>query len=172
MAEFQENLWAPWRMAYINDLSAGPRACFLCEYREQSASDAQNHVLWRGARTLTLLNRYPYTNGHLLIAPLEHGGDLSSVPDDVMSELASRLRDMQRVLRACLNADGFNIGMNLGRCAGAGLPDHVHFHVVPRWNGDTNFMSVLGNSRIIPQSLDATYAAIRDAMAQSGVGPT
>ncbi len=170
MAEFHDNLWAPWRMAYINELAAGARTCFLCDYREHPELDDSNHVVWRGPHTLTLLNRYPYTNGHLLIAPLEHGGDLTRLPDPVMHELAVRLRIMQGVLRECLHADGFNIGMNLGRCAGAGLPDHVHFHIVPRWTGDTNFMSVLGNSRIIPQSLEATCATIRDALRQAGAG--
>ncbi len=151
-------------MDYINDLvrdrsESPPPGCFLCAARDGPDRDAENLVLWRTPRTLVMLNRYPYSSGHVLIAPTAHIGELSDLPDDVMVELSLRTRDAQRVLRAAVNADGFNIGMNLGRCAGAGLPDHVHCHVVPRWTGDTNFMPVLGDVRVMPQSLDS----VRDA---------
>jgi ATP adenylyltransferase len=142
-------------MEYIAGLHGGADAgCFLCRYRETPADDAANLVLWRTARTLVLLNRFPYNNGHLLVAPVEHEAEPEKLSDDVLLELARRICDAKRVLAAGLNAQGFNIGMNLGRCAGAGLPDHLHWHIVPRWNGDTNFMPVVGDVRVIPQALE------------------
>jgi ATP adenylyltransferase len=155
MAEFQKkNLWAPWRMEYIDGLSdeAG-QACFLCHALSSPAEDEKNHVLWRDARTFALLNRFPYSGGHTLIAPAAHVGEPEDLPDDVLLDLMRRTRDVKRVLQAALHAQGFNIGLNLGRCAGAGLPGHLHLHVVPRWSGDVNFMAVLGDVKVIPQSL-------------------
>lgn len=147
-------------MEYIRELNGkDDGGCFLCRYRDDPDADAENLVLRRSERTLILLNRYPYTNGHLLIAPAAHVGEMEAVDEQTLTEMSLCIRDAQRVLRAAVRCDGFNIGMNLGRCAGAGLPDHLHYHVVPRWNGDTNFMSVVGNSRVIPQSLED----VRDA---------
>lgn len=142
-------------MEYISGLAEPAKGgCFLCEYRDRPTADAEQFVLWRRAASFVVLNRFPYTNGHTLIAPLAHGGGLGDHSESVLAELAIQIRDVQRVLEAILKPDGFNIGMNLGRCAGAGLPDHLHYHVVPRWNGDTNFMSIVGNARVIPQSLE------------------
>ena len=171
MAETNKNVWAPWRMEYIEQLGDrdGDDGCFLCRYRDNPADDRKNHVLWRSEHVLVLLNRFPYTNGHLLVAPTAHEGDLEALPDDVLIETVLRLRDAKRVLQQVLYAHGYNIGMNLGRCAGAGLPDHVHWHIVPRWNGDTNFMAVTGGVRIIPQSLDAVDARFRAAAAELGL---
>lgn len=167
MAEFQHNLWAPWRMEYIDSLG-GPKqdTCFLCDAREHPEADAGNLVLWRGAQTLVLLNRFPYASGHTLIAPLAHVGDLDMLDDATLLDLVQWTRRVRRVLEAGLRAEGFNIGINLGRCAGAGLPGHLHIHVVPRWSGDTNFMPVLGNARVMPQALEATRAAILRASDQ------
>ncbi len=128
--------------------------CFLCQYAGEPQRDAENLVLWRSADTLVLLNRYPYTNGHVLIAPTRHIAALEDLPEPVLFELTLRIRDAQRVLREVVSAQGFNIGMNLGRCAGAGVPDHLHWHIVPRWGGDTNFMTVVGETRVIPQTLE------------------
>lgn len=165
MAEFEKNIWAPWRMEYITGLHAdggATPACFLCDYREHPADDAANLVLWRTEKTLTLLNRFPYTGGHLLVAPLVHGADMSAIPPDVLAEATLRIRDAIRVLNAALSPQGCNVGMNLGRCAGAGLPDHLHWHIVPRWNGDTNFMYAVGDVRVIPEALERTYQKIRE----------
>ncbi len=154
MAGFQKNLWAPWRMEYIAGL--GPHAdggCFLCQVITKPEEDEQHGVLWRSAQTLTLLNLFPYNSGHVLIAPLAHRAQPEDLSDDELLALMQRTRDVKRVLEAALNAQGFNIGINLGRCAGAGLPDHLHVHVVPRWSGDVNFMAVLGDVKVIPQSL-------------------
>jgi ATP adenylyltransferase len=155
MSETYENVWAPWRMEYIAALENkdGDQDCFLCRYRDTPQEDHQNHVLWRSPQTLTMLNRFPYTNGHLLVAPTMHCGQPEDLPEEVLIELAVRIRDAKRVVQQVVNAQGFNIGMNLGRCAGAGLPGHLHWHVVPRWAGDTNFMAVTGAVRVIPQAL-------------------
>jgi len=172
MAERNQNVWAPWRMEYIAGLqdSDDESGCFLCRYAETPGDDRENHVLWRSERTLTLLNRFPYTNGHVLVAPTLHGGDPESLPDEVLFELILRIRDAKRVLGHILDAQGFNIGMNLGRCAGAGLPDHLHWHIVPRWEGDTNFMAVTGGARVIPQSLEAVDEKFRTLSDECGLG--
>jgi ATP adenylyltransferase len=171
MSETNENIWAPWRMEYIAELEdkAGGADCFLCRYRDNPQDDARNHVLWRSERTLTVLNRFPYTNGHLLLAPALHGAEPEDLPEDVVVELALRICDAKRVLQRAVNAQGFNIGMNLGRCAGAGLPEHVHWHIVPRWEGDTNFMAVTGQARVIPQAIQAVDERFRAISAELGL---
>lgn len=162
MAEFNSNLWAPWRMEYIRSLGGVQRddGCFLCRYWSEPAGDATNHVLWRGPSTFVVLNRFPYTNGHLLVALGAHKSELTDLADAELSELSRAIRDGTAILRQTLNPQGFNIGYNLGHCAGAGLPDHLHAHVVPRWAGDTNFMAVVGDARVIPDSLDALHAEL------------
>lgn len=171
MSEFECNLWAPWRMEYLQSLGqpTGGEDCFLCRYAATPERDEQNHVLWRSPHTLVLLNRFPYTNGHLLIAPVLHRGSLQELPAEVLCELMLRIRDAMAVLRRVVGAQGFNVGMNLGRCAGAGLPDHVHWHIVPRWEGDTNFVAVVGSVRIIPQELQETSRAFRQAARELGL---
>ena len=161
-ARGQENIWAPWRMEYISGLAEGDDGCFLCRCRD-GADDAKDLVLWRGGRALAVLNRFPYTGGHSLVAPLEHLAGPGDLDNETMLELFQMLRDCQRVLEAAVRAQGFNIGMNLGRCAGAGLPGHLHVHVVPRWSGDTNFMPVLGEASVIPVALDKLHGQLRQA---------
>lgn len=171
MAEGQENLWAPWRMEYIEALGQRDEGCFLCRARDNPAADEADFVLWRGPRTLVILNRFPYSSGHTLVAPLVHAAEPEELPDDVLLELMQQARDAKRALHAALGAQGFNIGINLGRCAGAGLPGHLHVHVVPRWGGDTNFMPVLGGVKVIPQALAETRRVILNAAAELGLGP-
>jgi ATP adenylyltransferase len=161
--ERNRNIWAPWRMEYIDSLSEKPGGCFLCRYRDEVGSDARNLVLWRGPRTLTVLNRFPYTGGHSMVAPLEHVADLVDLDDATLLELLRSIRDLRQVLARALRAEGFNIGINIGRCAGAGLPGHLHAHLVPRWPGDTNFMPVFGGVRVIPQTLEALYEQVQQA---------
>jgi len=161
--ERNRNLWAPWRMEYIDALSEPDDGCFLCRYAQDPASDEKNLVLRRGRNCLVLLNRFPYTGGHSMIAPMAHVADLSELPDETMLEIMRLLRDTQQMLKKAVNAQGFNVGINVGRCAGAGLPGHLHVHIVPRWSGDTNFMSVFGGARVIPQSLESLYQALRHA---------
>jgi ATP adenylyltransferase len=170
MAEFQKNLWAPWRMEYIAGLGAGQaEECFLCQAGRSPQDDERNHVLWRTTRTLVLLNLFPYSSGHVLIAPLAHLAEPEDLPDDVLLELMQRTRDAKRVLQAALDAQGFNIGLNLGRCAGAGLPGHIHLHMVPRWTGDINFMAVLGDVKVIPQSLEVVRRLFLAKAAELGL---
>jgi ATP adenylyltransferase len=172
MGEFNQALWAPWRMEYLRSLGGKDEGgCFLCRYVEHPEQDPANWVLWRTPHTLTLFNRFPYSNGHLLVAPLLHAPSLEQLPDESLCDLMRQVRDAQRLLSAATSAQGYNVGINFGRCAGAGLPDHVHAHIVPRWEGDTNFMQVCGDTRVIPQSMDALYALLRDAAPRLGLPP-
>ena len=157
-----KNLWAPWRMKYINKLGDSDE-CFFCRYFQNPLNDADNLVLWRSEMSLVCLNRFPYTNGHLLIAPSAHKADLSELSEAEMLDLMRMLTKAQQALSRACKPEGFNVGMNLGRCAGAGLPGHLHFHIVPRWQGDTNFMAITGGTRVIPQDLGETYQLIKNA---------
>ncbi|MBK8268868.1 MAG: HIT domain-containing protein [Planctomycetes bacterium] len=164
MNEFHENLWAPWRLDYVQGLADDKRPpCFLCDYAAQPNDDASNLVVARRESAFIIMNRFPYTNGHLLIAPLAHKADLVDLSDDEMTHLWHLTRDAKSLLAKVLKPDGFNIGINFGRCAGAGLPGHLHIHIVPRWSGDTNFMSVAGDVRVIPQALDKLCTLLRAA---------
>jgi len=160
-AERKCNIWAPWRMEYIDSLAQPDAGCFLCRCRDEADRDEQNLVLWRSSHCMAVLNRYPYTGGHALAAPLEHVADLAELSDQAMLEMMSLLMDLQRAMTRAIGAEGFNIGLNIGRCAGAGLPGHLHVHVVPRWPGDTNFMDVLGGVRVIHTSLAEVYRRLR-----------
>jgi ATP adenylyltransferase len=147
------NIHAPWRIEYIRLLGGRDDGCFLCRCRDEPARDAENLLLWRGGGCLVVMNRFPYTGGHLLIAPAEHVASMDDLSGQVMLEMMELVRDYQKVLARAVHCEGFNIGINIGRCAGAGLPGHLHVHVVPRWGGDTNFMAVLGDVRVIHQAL-------------------
>ena len=149
-------------MEYINGMGKLDE-CFLCRYFSSPEDDAENLVLCRSEVSLVCLNRYPYSNGHLLIAPGAHKPDLSDLGEGEMVALIRMLSKAQEALKRAVNPHGFNVGMNLGRCAGAGLPGHLHFHIVPRWQGDTNFMTVTGEVRVIPQDLGESYRAITAA---------
>jgi ATP adenylyltransferase len=167
----RENLWAPWRIGYVQGLSVDPQAekeggCFLCRYLENPADDDKNLVLWRSQHCIVLLNRFPYNNGHLLIAPARHIGDLDQANDAELLEMNKLIREAQRALSAAIKPHGFNVGMNLGRCAGAGLPGHLHTHIVPRWSGDTNFMSVCSDTDVISQSLSDLFELLKQVSAE------
>ncbi|MDX2199714.1 MAG: HIT domain-containing protein [Phycisphaerae bacterium] len=153
MAEFQQNLWAPWRLEYLGNITEARAACFLCAYRDDPAADAKNWVCFRRTRCFGVLNRFPYSTGHLLISPLDHQCELAALPDETLNEIILSIRDATRSLREMLRCEGFNVGINLGSCAGAGLPGHLHWHIVPRWTGDTNFMPVIGDVKVIPEVL-------------------
>jgi len=160
----EETLWAPWRLAYIKSEPPQPTdpGCFLCRYRDQS-SDAENLVLERTSESMVVINRFPYNNGHLLVTPLEHKAGIEELTDEELLVCQRQIQKYTRLISERMNADGFNVGLNLGRVAGAGLPGHLHWHIVPRWNGDTNFMPVISDTKVIPQSLRALY----DLLAQS-----
>jgi ATP adenylyltransferase len=159
MAEYSTNLWAPWRMEYIRSLAGDvtDEGCFLCRYWSEPAADRTNHVVWRAKSSFVVMNRFPYTNGHLIVSHAEHKSDLSELTDDELVQMTRTILSSVELLRATLGPQGFNIGYNVGHCAGAGLPGHLHAHVVPRWSGDTNFMAVIGDTRVVPDSLDALY---------------
>jgi ATP adenylyltransferase len=161
-----ERLWAPWRLAYVakvKDSDPHEEGCFLCRYRDENR-DAENYVVSRGQHTLVVLNRFPYNNGHVLVAPLAHKAELEDLDDGELLESMHELARLAATYRRILQPDGFNIGLNLGRAAGAGLPGHIHWHLVPRWNGDTNFMSVVDDVRVISQSLSALYELLKSAL--------
>ena len=152
-----EQLWAPWRLSYIKTSKDDqPPGCFLCRYRDAD-DDAENFVVSRGDSTIVVLNRYPYNNGHLLVAPASHKAEFSELTDGELLACQQEIGRMIGVLQQTICPDGFNVGLNLGTAAGAGLPGHLHWHIVPRWNGDTNFMSVIDDVTVIPQSLQALY---------------
>jgi ATP adenylyltransferase len=162
-----DQLWAPWRLAYV----AVPKKpetgdpCFICQGLAEQ-DDRRNLIALRTAASVVVLNRYPYNNGHLLVAPRAHKGTLAELDTTEILETAESLRRMVCVLDDIMHPDGYNIGLNLGQAAGAGLPGHLHWHIVPRWHGDTNFMPIIGDAKVIVQSLDALYdylvARLRD----------
>jgi len=177
-----EQIWAPWRLAYIQQegdgnpggepdgrelafLEGADPSCFLCQ-AVADGEDRRRYVVDRGERSITVLNRYPYNNGHLLVAPRPHRARLDELSRLERTELGEVIARMVSLLETVLSPEGFNIGLNLGQVAGAGLPGHLHWHIVPRWNGDTNFMPTLASVRVIPQSLDALWEALTAALAR------
>jgi ATP adenylyltransferase len=164
----RKNLWAPWRIGYIRGLE-DKNECFICKNIKTPQDDDKNLVLWRTKSCITVLNRFPYNNGHLLIAPLRHIPDLDSGSDEELLEMTKLIRDAQKALVLTIKPHGFNIGLNFGRCAGAGLPDHLHIHVVPRWNGDTNFVRTCGDTHLISQSLTELLELLKNTSAANGL---
>lgn len=162
-------LWAPWRMEYIEKKDA-PEGCLFCRLAESPAGDATNLVLWRGAHAMALMNRYPYTNGHLMVAPYRHTSDLTDLGDEELLEVHRLVARATAWIRDAYGPDGYNIGINLGSAGGAGIPGHVHWHVVPRWRGDTNFMTVVGEVRVVPEALEASYARLLGAIRAGEAG--
>jgi len=158
-----DRLWAPWRAQYIRE-SSGPvenaSECFLCRGLAED-DDRGNLVVWRGDHSVVVLNRFPYNNGHLLIAPRVHLGTVQALEGADLTEPVETIRRMVRVLDRMLRPQGYNIGLNQGKAAGAGLPGHLHWHVVPRWDGDSNFMPVLGQTKVIVESLLEFYDRLK-----------
>jgi ATP adenylyltransferase len=154
-------LFAPWRMDYIKSVVKGQDddQCFLCQAAAAStdAERRQRLTLWTTDAMVVVINRYPYTNGHLLIAPRAHKADLEELTPEEQLDFQRQTAEAVRLLKRATSPQGFNIGINIGRCAGAGLPGHLHQHVVPRWNGDTNFMGVVGEVRVVPQAMTQLY---------------
>ncbi len=171
MADVNKNLWAPWRMQYIRSLEEQQKedGCFLCKYWSEPEADGENRVIWRGKTAFVVMNRFPYTNGHLLIAHGSHKADISDLTADELVEMTMMMREALLILRQVVRPQGVNIGYNLGHCAGAGLPGHLHGHIVPRWTGDTNFMAVIGDIRVVPDSLDALYGELVKHAQQAGL---
>jgi ATP adenylyltransferase len=177
-----EQLWAPWRLGYILGeepetvpadaatlLPGAQPDCFLCRCAPEG-DDRARLVVERTTHVITVLNRYPYNNGHLLVAPLHHRGRLDELSADEQLALSGTLSRMINLLEEVMHPDGFNVGLNLGRAAGAGLPGHLHWHVVPRWIGDTNFIPITAGVRIIPQSLEAAWELLRAGLQKGDAG--
>jgi ATP adenylyltransferase len=160
-----KRLWTPWRMAYLKaPKKSKARGCIFCnKVRARPSKDRSNLVVVRGERAFVALNLYPYTNGHLMIAPYQHTGKLESLDGETLQEMMLLVGTSIRALRRMMKPQGFNVGINLGRVAGAGVEDHVHIHVVPRWGGDTNFMPVLADVRMIPELLPQTRERLVEA---------
>jgi ATP adenylyltransferase len=165
-----ERLWSPWRNEYINATGADntqPGVCIFCEAQKNPARDEETFVIYRGARNFIILNLYPYISGHMMIAPYAHIGELDSAGKEETDELMDLTKRCQATLREVYRPQGFNIGMNLGRAAGAGIADHIHMHIMPRWAGDTNFMTSIGETRVLPEDLPTTYRKISEAFRRS-----
>lgn len=157
-----EHLWATWRMAYIREAIEGveaPDECIFCHLPKRDA-DAAAFIVARGKTTFALLNAYPYNSGHLMVAPYRHVGEIEDLTGDESSELLAMTQRGAVALKKAYAPDGLNLGMNLGRIAGAGFPGHLHMHLVPRWSGDTNFMTVVGDVTVVPESLEETYSRV------------
>jgi ATP adenylyltransferase len=153
-----EQIWAPWRVQYIR--MEKPSGCVLCEKPAQN-SDAQNYILYRGSKNFVIMNSYPYNPGHLMVAPYRHVASLDELADSELCEHFEIVRRSVSILREVFRPQGFNVGMNLGKTAGAGIDEHIHTHIVPRWQGDTNFMPVVSGARVIPAALAETYRKLK-----------
>lgn len=158
-----EQLHAPWRMEYIQQAGQPTGTCIFCD-KPREERDRDNYILYRGTHCYLILNAFPYNNGHLMVIPYQHTAELADLSVDIQTEMMQLATLAVAALRRAMLPDGFNLGMNVGRAAGAGIAEHLHLHVVPRWNGDTNFMTVLGNTRVLPESLERTWDKVRGAL--------
>ena len=158
-----DRLWSPWRLAYVTG-GAQKTGCIFCEASRPPESEPL--VVFEGSACYVILNLYPYNNGHLMVVPYRHVGTLAGLTSDEMNEIGRLTQTCEAALTEAYQPHGFNVGINLGKAAGAGVLDHVHVHVVPRWNGDTNFMTVVGDIRVLPEDLGATVARLRSVFAQ------
>ena len=158
-----DRLWTPWRLAYVSEASVMTPPCIFCH--ALAHLDTEPLVVHRGEAAFVLLNKYPYNNGHLMVVPNRHVGWLADLTSEELAEFMLLTQQAEKALTAVYHPHGFNMGLNLGKPAGAGVLDHLHLHVVPRWNGDTNFMSVVGETRVLPEELPRTAARLRDAFA-------
>jgi ATP adenylyltransferase len=147
-------IWAPWRIQYI--LSEKPRECLFCQYPKEQ-NDRQNLILYRRKNTYVIMNKYPYNNGHLMAVPYFHTSSFDGLSNEVLAELMETTRYAVDCLKEVMRPEGFNVGLNLGRAAGAGIEEHMHIHIVPRWGGDMSFMTILEEVRVIPEHIHATY---------------
>ena len=159
-----DHLWTPWRMSYINGKEALPEGCPFCI--QPQATDAQARIVYRSTCCYVILNRYPYNNGHLMVVPYAHTATPESLDSETLVDLITLTQLSLKVLRAAYDPQGFNIGMNVGAVAGAGIAEHIHLHIVPRWSGDTNYMTITSQTRTIPEWLDQTFARLRPLFEQ------
>lgn len=156
-------LWTPWRYQYITGAPAGPGVCVLCQ--AAAANDREVLVVHRATHNFVILNRFPYTSGHVMVVPFAHVATIEDLPEPALAEMMNLARDAVKHLRAVYRPDGWNLGMNLGQSAGAGIAAHAHMHVLPRWTGDANFMSTVAQTRVLPEELAVTWQRFKDAFA-------
>lgn len=156
-------IWSPWRYPYLT-AAAKPEGCIFCEMAAADR-DEERLIVFRGAHNFVVLNRFPYTSGHLMVVPYRHAPDLSGLDDEIASELMALTRASERHIRSVYRPDGLNLGMNIGESAGAGIAGHVHMHVLPRWTGDANFMTTVGLTRVLPEELTVTWRRLKEGFA-------
>ena len=157
-----DRLWSPWRARYIaSGVDSQSDECVFCRIAADAENDEQNLVVHRGQHAFIVLNLYPYISGHLMVVPYMHTGELASTPKEITDEMMDLTKRAQVALGEVYSPAGFNVGMNLGAAAGAGVADHIHIHVLPRWSGDTNFMTTVGETRVLPEDLSTTYRKLR-----------
>ncbi len=160
----RQRIWAPWRLAYVKDASKdSAEECIFCT-KPAEDDDEANLIVHRGERCFVILNLFPYTNGHLMVARYEHLGTLPELDAETIAEMMALAQRAMVVLEEAYEPHGYNVGLNQGRVAGAGVEDHIHLHVVPRWAGDTNYMPVLADTRVMPQSLEQSYETLEGAL--------
>lgn len=155
-----KRLWAPWRMRYILENDQDKMGCIFCTKPAQN-KDEENKILFRGKYVFVIMNIFPYNSGHLMIAPYSHVGALELLKEEEITEMFALAQEVVKILKRVMESDGFNLGMNIGRVAGAGFDQHVHLHIVPRWNGDTNYMPVVADIKVIPEALEDTYKRLK-----------
>ncbi len=153
-------LWTPWRYQYVTQAGKAEE-CIFCAAASDTAHDRERLVVHRAARNLVMLNRFPYTSGHVMVVPYEHAPNLEEVADETLGELIRLARRAEKHLRSLYRPDGLNLGFNIGRSAGAGIAEHVHMHVLPRWAGDTSFMTAVGETRVLPEDLETTWTKLQ-----------
>ena len=158
-------LWTPWRYRYVSDPHKDDR-CIFCD--ALTLSEEQSLIVFRGRKNFVILNRFPYTTGHVMVVPFAHLPDLASCDEETLAEMMLIARRTERALQATYHPEGFNLGMNLGRCAGAGVTGHLHLHILPRWTGDTNFMTTVAETRVEPEDLTTTFQKLRRAFQAAG----
>jgi len=154
-------LWTPWRYAYVST-TENAAGCVFCEAAAEK-DDAKTHIVHRGEKCFVILNAFPYTPGHVMIVPYLHVDELQKLPSDAANEMMALSQKMETILRELYHPDGINLGMNIGKAAGAGIAGHIHMHVLPRWVADANFVSVIGETRVLPEMLDVTWKRMREA---------
>ncbi|MFW6127869.1 MAG: HIT family protein [Halobacteriota archaeon] len=159
-----DRIFAPWRIRYV--LGPKHQGCIFCEFPKENR-DKENLILYRGELNFVIMNRYPYNPGHLLVAPYRHIGDITDLSSDELADMMEKLSTAEKVIRKVMEPDGFNIGINVGSVAGAGMEEHLHAHIVPRWDGDTSFMPVFGDVQVVPEALEETYDKLKEGFENS-----
>jgi len=161
-----DHMWAPWRMEYVASNSNDKSVCVFCE-SPKNQNDKENHIVYRGKHCYVILNKFPYNNGHVMVLPYQHLSDLLDLTEETHYECQELIKKTIKALRNVFNPPGINIGLNMGSAAGAGIAEHIHYHILPRWEGDTNFMPVIAGVKVISESLDATYLKLKEAFKET-----